>query len=66
MIRDAIRRMKEEDGQLVALKEAVRVGDEQLDRGEGVVYSQERLDAISKKALTNSGNGKRVNPYVNG
>jgi antitoxin ParD1/3/4 len=66
VIRDAIRRMKEEDGRLSLLKEAVRVGDEQIDRGEGIIYSQERLDAISEKALANARNGKQVNPYVSG
>jgi len=42
------------------LKEAVRVGDEQIDRGEGIIYSQERLDVISEKALTNVRNGKQT------
>lgn len=64
VICDAIRRMKEDDARLSVLKEAVRVGDEQLERGEGVVYSQERLDAISEKALTNMRSGKRVSPHV--
>ena len=66
VIRDAIRRMKEEDGRLAMLKEAVRVGDEQLDQGKGIVYSQERLDAISDKALANLRNGKQVNAHVIG
>ncbi len=64
VIWDAIRRMREEDARLSALKEAVKIGDEQIDRGEGIFYTQERLEAITNKALANSQNGKKVNPHV--
>ncbi|MEI7869101.1 MAG: type II toxin-antitoxin system ParD family antitoxin [Candidatus Methylumidiphilus sp.] len=61
---DAIRRMREEDEKLVTLRAAVQVGDDQLDRGEGVAYTTERLATITEKAFANSRNGKKVNPDV--
>ena len=57
-IRDAIRRMKAEDEKVNALKTAVQVGDAQLDRGEGIPYTTERLEAITEKAFANSRLGK--------
>jgi antitoxin ParD1/3/4 len=64
VVRDAIRRMLEEDEKLFALKAAVRIGDEQIDRGEGVPYTQERLEIITAKAAVNVKNGKKINPDV--
>jgi antitoxin ParD1/3/4 len=64
VVRDAIRRMCEEDEKLSALRAAVRVGDEQLDRGEGVAYTQERLETITAKAFVNASQGKKINPDV--
>jgi antitoxin ParD1/3/4 len=64
VVRDAIRRMCEEDEKLSALRTAVRVGDEQLDRGEGVPYTPERLEVLTEKAFANSRQGKKVNPDV--
>jgi antitoxin ParD1/3/4 len=64
VVRDAIRRMREEDTKLSALKAAVRVGDEQIDRGEGIRYSQERLETITAKAFTHASQGKKVNSDV--
>lgn len=64
VVRDAIRRMREEDAKLSALQVAVRVGDEQLDRGEGITYTTERLEAITEKAFANARRGKKVNPDV--
>ena len=61
---DAIRRMWEEDETLNTLRAAVQVGDDQLDRGEGLTYTSERLATITKKAFANSRNGKKVNPDV--
>jgi antitoxin ParD1/3/4 len=60
----AIRKMREEDEKLVALRAAVQIGDEQLNRGEGIPYSPERLKTITAKALANSKHGKKINPDV--
>jgi antitoxin ParD1/3/4 len=64
VVRDAIRRMREEDEKLAALRAAVQVGDEQIERGEGIPYTPERLEAITTKAFANSRQGKKVNPDV--
>ncbi|WP_367027004.1 type II toxin-antitoxin system ParD family antitoxin [Methylococcus sp. ANG] len=51
VVRDAIRRMRAEDEKLEALRAAVRVGDEQLERGEGIAYTPERLDKITDEVF---------------
>jgi antitoxin ParD1/3/4 len=60
----AIRKMREADEKLVALRAAVQIGDEQLNRGEGIPYNAERLETITAKALANSKHGKTINPDV--
>lgn len=64
VVRDAIRRMRDEDERLAALRAAVTVGDEQLERGEGVTYTAERLEQITHRALANARTGKKVRPDV--
>ena len=64
VVRDAIRRMREEDEKLEALRAAVRRGDEQPDRGEGTDYTPELLEKMSEKAFANAKHGKQVNPDV--
>jgi antitoxin ParD1/3/4 len=64
VVRDAIRRMRDEDEKLAALRAAVAVGDEQLDRGEGETYTPERLEQITAKALANAGKGTEVSADV--
>lgn len=39
-----------EDEKLVVLHVAVQVGDAQIDRGEGILYTPDRLAAIKAKA----------------
>ncbi|HEY8034862.1 MAG TPA: type II toxin-antitoxin system ParD family antitoxin [Methylobacter sp.] len=60
----AIRKMREEDEKLAALRAAVQIGDEQLNRGEGILYTPERLETITAKALANAKHGKKINPDV--
>ena len=50
-IRDAIRRMRAEEGRVTALQAAIKVGDEQLDRGEGVPYTANALRDITHSAI---------------
>lgn len=64
VVRDAIRRMWEEDEKLTKLRAAVQLGDEQLNRGEGVAYSSDRLEKITEKALGNARNVKKVSTDV--
>jgi antitoxin ParD1/3/4 len=64
VVRDAIRRMWEEDEKLERLRSAIQIGDEQLDRGEGIAYSAIQLDKITEKALHNARNGKKIGSDV--
>jgi antitoxin ParD1/3/4 len=64
VVRDAIRRMREDDERLEKLRAAVQIGDKQLDQGEGLVYSNSRLETITEKAFINAGNGKKVGSDV--
>ena len=64
VIRDAIRRMQAEEVRLAAWQAAIRVGDEQLDRGEGVPYSADALRDITQIALEAMHSGKPMDPDV--
>ncbi|MEC4748563.1 type II toxin-antitoxin system ParD family antitoxin [Methylomicrobium sp. Wu6] len=64
VVRDAIRRMREEDEKLAVLRAVVQIGDDQLERGEGTPYAPERLESITAKAFANSRQDKKVNPDV--
>ncbi len=66
VVRDAIRRMWEEDEKLEKLRAAVKIGDDQLERGEGIPYSSRRLEDITEKAFENSRNGKKISLDVKG
>jgi antitoxin ParD1/3/4 len=50
VIRDAIRRMQAEESRVSAWQAAIRLGDEQLDRGEGIAYNAEALQDITQSA----------------
>jgi antitoxin ParD1/3/4 len=64
VIRDALRRMREEDEKIEALRAAARQGDEQIERGEGRVYTPELLGKAKRQATVNARAGKKVNPDV--
>jgi antitoxin ParD1/3/4 len=50
VIRDAIRRMQAEESRVTAWQSAVKLGDEQIERGEGIAYTPERLNVITARA----------------
>ena len=52
VIRDAIRRMQAEDLRANAWRAAIKVGDDELDRGEGVEYTTDALADITKADIT--------------
>lgn len=60
VVRDAIRRMRDEDEKLTALRAAVRAGDEQLALGQGRDFTLESLEQITEQARANSRQGKKV------
>ena len=65
VVRDAVRRMREEEERIARFQAAVRIGDEQIERGETVPYSQELMEQISQRAVQRARQGKKVdNPDV--
>ncbi len=49
-----------ETEKLEMLRAAVKLGDEQLNRGDGINYTKDRLTHITAKAFANAMNGKKV------
>jgi antitoxin ParD1/3/4 len=64
VIRDAIRRMQAEESRVAAWHAAIRKGDEQLDRGEGIAYTAETLDDITRSAISAMHSGQPMDPDV--
>lgn len=64
VIRDALRRMQAEDSRVAAWKAAVKVGDDQLDRGEGIAYTPAALKDITKSANSAMNSGQPIDPDV--
>ena len=52
VIRDAIRRMQAEEIRAVAWQAALKVGDDQLNKGEGIAYTPETLNDITQSAIS--------------
>jgi antitoxin ParD1/3/4 len=65
VIRDAVRRMREEEERIARFQAAVRIGDEQIARGETVPYSKALMEEISQRAVQRAQQGKTIdNPDV--
>lgn len=64
VIRDAIRRMQAEETRVAAWQAAIKEGDSQLDRGEGVAYSAEALGDITQNAISSMHSSQPMNPDV--
>jgi antitoxin ParD1/3/4 len=64
VIRDAIRRMQAEETRAAAWHAAIKQGDDQLDRGEGINYTPGTLDDIKKSAVRAMKSGKPMDPDV--
>jgi antitoxin ParD1/3/4 len=64
VIRDAVRRMQAEEARVAAWQAAVRVGDDQLARGESVDYTPATLNQIKGRAKKAIGTGKPMDPDV--
>ena len=64
VIRDAIRRMQAEEVRIADWQAAIRKGDEQLDRGEGIAYDAETLNDITKSAVDAMSSGQPMDPDV--
>jgi len=64
VIRDAIRRMQAEESRLAAWRAAIKQGEDELDRGEGLEYTPETLRGITDSALAAMHSGQSVDPDV--
>ena len=64
VIRDAIRRMQAEAGRVASWQSAVKVGDEQLDRGEGVPFNADAPSDITQGAIGAMRSSKVMDPDV--
>ena len=64
VIRDAIRRMQSEEERVQAWREAIRKGDDELDRGEGIAYSENALKDITEAAIGGMHSDKPIDPDV--
>jgi antitoxin ParD1/3/4 len=64
VIRDALRRMQTEEARLQAWKAAIKKGDDQLDRGEGIPYTDQTLAEITDAATRNLHSDKPMSADV--
>jgi antitoxin ParD1/3/4 len=64
VVRDAIRRMRDDDERLAALRAAVQIGDEQIARGAAESYTPELMRELARAAVENARKGKGVHPDV--
>lgn len=66
VVRDAIRRMEEEQSKLEVLRAAVRAGNEQLDSGKGILLTDALMEKIEKNAIERYKKGERPRSYATG
>jgi len=64
VIRDAIRRMQADENRIAAWQAAIKKGDEQLDRGEGIAYTDETLNDITQSAISSMHSSHPMDPDV--
>ena len=64
VIRDAIRRMQTEETRIAAWRAAIKQGDDQLDRGEGIAYTASALNDITASARSAMHSGQPMDPDV--
>jgi antitoxin ParD1/3/4 len=67
VIRDALRHMMDDDedaAKALRLREAVQVGFEQIERGEGVAYSPQLIQEAKQRARARAQQGHKPKPEV--
>jgi len=64
VIRDAIRRMQAEEGRVHAWRSAIKKGDDELDRGEGVPFTPKTLSDITEAAISSMHSSAPMDPDV--
>ena len=60
LVRDAVRHMREEEEQALRFREAVNFGVEQIERGEGKLYSEALMNEIRERALAKAERGELI------
>ncbi len=64
VIRDALRRMEAEETRIAVWHAAIKKGNDQLDRGEGVDYTPDALNDITKDAISAMHSDSPMDPDV--
>lgn len=64
VIRDAIRRMQAEESRVQAWRAAIKAGDDELDRGEGIAYTPDTLRGITQEAVGSMHSSTPMSPDV--
>ena len=64
LVKDAVRRMREEEERIKRFQAAIRIGDEQIANGETIPYSKDLMDKATKSASNRAQNGEKPNPDV--
>jgi antitoxin ParD1/3/4 len=64
VIRDAIRRMQAEEIRAAAWQAAIKLGNDQLDQGDGTEYGPAALADITQSAVATMHSGKPLEPNV--
>ena len=64
LVRDAVRHMREEDERRARFRAAVKMGDDQIDNGQTVAYTDELLGQITEEAMQQAEKGAKPNSDV--
>lgn len=64
VIRDAIRRMQAEELRAAAWQAAIKIGNDQLDEGQGIEYGAAMLRDVTKSAVDSLNDGRPGDPDV--
>ena len=60
VIRDAVQRMQAEESRVAAWQAAIKVGDDQLNRGDGIAYTPQALNDITQSAINTLHSGAPI------
>jgi antitoxin ParD1/3/4 len=64
VIRDAIRRLQEDDARIAAFRAAVAEGDADIENGNYEEYTPELMERLMQEALDAAHDGKPIDPAV--
>ena len=64
MVRDAVRRMREQDDHYGRLLAALEIGERDITAGRTVPYTPDLLKQIEQEARTHAANNRPTNPDV--